>query len=94
MRQDGKTSYERVFNKAHSGPRVGFGERVPAHVQVTASSQKLHLRAQPQKHYSLWLGKRIVTGMHIVALGRLPALLNPGKKHSSKGQKKVVLRSF
>ena len=67
IRQDGKTSYERVFNKAHSGPLVHFGERVLAHHQATPPAQKLHLRAQPQKHYSLWLGKCVITGMHIVA---------------------------
>ena len=67
IRQDGKTSYERVFNKAHSGPLVHFGERVLAHPQSTPPAQKLHLRAQPQKHYSLWLGKCVITGMHIVA---------------------------
>ena len=59
--------YERVFNKAHSSPLVHFGERVLAHVQATPPSQKLHLRAQAQKHYSLWLGKCVITGMHIVA---------------------------
>ena len=32
IRQDGKTSYERVFNKAHSGPLAHFGEWVLAHV--------------------------------------------------------------
>ena len=67
IRQDSKTSYERVFNKAHSSPLVHFGERVLAHVQATPPSQKLHLRAQPQKHYSLWLGKCVITGMHIGA---------------------------
>ena len=69
IRQDGKTSYERVFNKAHSGPLVhfGVGERVLAHHQATPPAQQLHLRAQPQKHYSLWLGKCVITGMHIVA---------------------------
>ena len=51
--QDGKTSYERAFNKAHSGLLVYFRERVLVHVQATPPSQKLHLRAQPQKHYSL-----------------------------------------
>ena len=45
IRQDGKTSYERVFNKAHSGPLVHFGERVLAHHQATPPAQKLHLRA-------------------------------------------------
>ena len=35
--------------------------------QATPPSQKLHLRSQPQKHYSLWLGKCVITGMHIVA---------------------------
>ena len=68
IRQDGKTSYERrVFNKAHSDPLVPFGERVLAHVQAQPPSQKLRLRAQPQRHYSLWLGKCVITGMHIVA---------------------------
>ena len=67
IRQDGKTSYERVFNKAHSGPLVHFGERGLAHHQATPPAQKLHLRAQPQKHCSLWLGKCVITGMHIVA---------------------------
>ena len=67
IRQDGKTSYERVFSKAHSGPLVHFGERVLAHHQATPPPQKLHLRSQPQKHYSLWLGKFVITGMHIVA---------------------------
>ena len=67
IRQDGKTSYKRVFNKAHSGPLVHFGERVLAHHQATPPAQKLRLRAQPQKPYSLWLGKCVITGMHIVA---------------------------
>ena len=67
IRQDGKTSYERVFNKAHSCPLVHFGKRAPTHVQAQPPSQKLHLRAKPQKHYSLWLKKCIITGMHIVA---------------------------
>ena len=57
IRQDGETSYERVFNKAHSGPLVHFGERVLAHHQAAPPAQKLHLRSQPQKHYSSWLGK-------------------------------------
>ena len=56
-----------MFNKAHSGPLVHFGERVLAHHQATPPAQKLHLRAQPQKHYSLWLGKCVIAGMHIVA---------------------------
>ena len=56
-----------MFNKAHSGPLVHFGERVLAHHQATPRAQKLHLRSQPQKHYSLWLGKCVITGMHIVA---------------------------
>ena len=64
IRQDGKTSYERVFNKAHSSLLVHFGERVLAHHQATSPAQK---RAQPQKHYSLWLGRCVITGMHIVA---------------------------
>ena len=67
IRQDGKTSYERVFNNAHSGPLVHFEERVLAHHQATPPAQKLRLRSQPQKHYSLWLGKCAITGMHIVA---------------------------
>ena len=67
IRQDGRTSHKHVFNKAHSGPLVHFGERVLAHVQSQPPSQKLHLRAQPQKHYSLWLGKRVITGMRSVA---------------------------
>ena len=66
IRQDGETSYERVFNKAHSGPLVHFGERVLAHHQATPP-QNLHLRSQPQKRHSLWLRKRVITGMHIVA---------------------------
>ena len=60
IRQDGKTSYERVFNNAHS--------LILAHVQAQPPSQKLHLRAQPhEKHYSLWLGKRVTTGMNTAA---------------------------
>ena len=39
-----------------------FGSR-----SIPPPSQKLHLRAQPQKHYSLWLGKRVIAGMHIAA---------------------------
>ena len=35
IRQDGKKSYERVFNNAHSGPLAHFGERVLAHHQAT-----------------------------------------------------------
>ena len=31
-------------------------------------SQKLQIRASPQTPYTLWLGKGVVTGMHIVSL--------------------------
>ena len=53
------------FNIAHLGPLVQFGECVLAHVQSQPPSQKLvDLPAQPQKNYSLWVGKRVITGMH------------------------------
>ena len=67
IHQDGKTSHEQVFNKAHLGPLDHFGERILAHVQSQPPSQKLHLRAQPHKHYSLWLGNCVIIGMHIVS---------------------------
>ena len=45
-----------------------LGERVLAHVQAQPPPpQSFDLRAQPQKHYSLWLGKCVITGMLIVA---------------------------
>ena len=56
-----------MFNKAHSGPLVRFGDRALAYVQTTPSSQKPHLRAQAQKHYCLRLGACVITGMRIVA---------------------------
>ena len=43
--QDGKTSYERVFNKARSGPLVHFGERVLAHHQAKSFIWGLSLRS-------------------------------------------------
>ena len=38
-----------------------------AHATSQPPSQKLHLRAQPQKHHPMWLGKCVTPGMHIVA---------------------------
>ena len=45
-----------------------FGERVLAHIQSQPPAQKLQIRASPQKSFGLWLGKDVVTGMHIVTL--------------------------
>ena len=68
IRSDGKTSYEKVFNKPHQSPTVHFDERVLAHIQSQSSAQKLQIRASPQKSHALWLGKDVITGMHVVSL--------------------------
>ena len=37
------------------------------HPSPPPTSFTIHLRAQPQKHYALWMDKRVITGMHIAA---------------------------
>ena len=39
-----------------------------AHIQSQPPAQKLQIRASPQKSFGLWLGKDVITGMHIVTL--------------------------
>ena len=68
VRSDGKTSFEKVFKKPQRSPIVHFGERVLAHIQSQPPAQKLQIRASPQKSFGLWLGKDVITGMHIVTL--------------------------
>ena len=68
VRSDGKTSLEKVFKKPQRSPLVHFGERVLAHIQSQPPAQKLQIRASPQKSFGLWLGKDVITGMHIVTL--------------------------
>ena len=73
VRSDGKTSFEKVFKKPQTqrSPIVHFGERVLAHIHchsVSTPAQKLQIRASPQKSFGLWLGKDVITGMHIVTL--------------------------
>ena len=68
VRSDGKTSFEKVFKKPQRSPIVHFGERVLAHIQSQPPPQKLQIRASPQKSFGLWLGKDVITGMHIVTL--------------------------
>ena len=62
------TSEEKVFNKPQKSPIVHFGERVFAHIQAQPPAQKLHIRSAPQKSFGPWLGKEVITGMHIVSL--------------------------
>ena len=68
VRSDGKTSFEKVFNKPQQSPTVHFGERVLAHVQSQPPAQKLQIRASSQKSFGLWLGKDVIRGMRIVNL--------------------------
>ena len=65
-RSDGKTSFEKVFKKRQRSPIVHFGERDLAHIQSQPPAQKLQIRASSQKSFELWLGKDVITGMHIV----------------------------
>ena len=64
---------ERPHLRRYSGslrrsPIVHFGERVLAHIQSQPPAQKLQIRASPQKSFGPWLGKDVITGMHIVTL--------------------------
>ena len=68
VRSDGKISFEKVFKKPQRSPIVHFGERVLAHIQSQPPAQKLQIRVSPQKSFGLWLGKDVITGMHIVTL--------------------------
>ena len=62
------SNFEKVFKKPQRSPIVHFGERVLAHIQSQPPSQKLQSRVSPQKSFGLWLGKDVITGMHIVTL--------------------------
>ena len=50
VRSDGKTAFEKVFNKPQRSPIVHFGERVLAHVQSQPPAQKLQIQASSQSH--------------------------------------------
>ena len=52
-------------------PIVHFGERVLAHMQSQPPSHELQIRSSPQKSFSLWFGKDVITCMHIVSDGQV-----------------------
>ena len=64
---DGRTSYEKVFNKPKKSPIVHFGA-CSRSCSVSTPAQKLQIRASLQKSQALWLDKDVITGMHIVGL--------------------------
>ena len=68
VRSDAKTSLKKVFNKPQRSPIVHFGERVLAHIQSQPRPQNLQIWASPKKSFGLWLGKDVISGMHIVSL--------------------------
>ena len=74
VRSDGKTSYEKVFNKSQKSPIVHFGKRVLAHTQSQPPAQGLQIRGTPQTSSALWIGKDVIMGMHIVSLSDGQAL--------------------
>ena len=61
------TRWSSISTQNHPLAIVHFGERVPAPIQSQPPAQKLQIRSSPQKSLTLWLGKDIVPGMHIVS---------------------------
>ena len=72
VRSDGRTSFEKVFNKPQRSPVVHFRERVLAHIQLSRRLKTCrsgqHLKKKVTRAMVVWLGKGLVTGMRVVSL--------------------------
>ena len=68
----GQIRWEDIIREGTQQPQrssiVHFGKRVLAHIQSQLQAQELQIRASPQKSFGLWLGKDVISGMHIVSL--------------------------
>ena len=67
VRSDGQTSYEKMFKETSQATHCPFWRACSCSHSVTTTSQKLYIRASPRKSDALWLGKDVITGMHIVS---------------------------
>eukprot|EP00971_Amphidinium_carterae_P017936 353412-Amphidinium_carterae.1 len=61
---DGKTSYERNWNRPYQQPIVAFGEKVYIE-KIMPENQKLYKRNKEQKYEAIWIGRDTTTGQHI-----------------------------